>query len=874
MPATKRGKIFRAIAVWVIATLLLVSTLGIHSFAEDTDTPEEGEGSSETTPGGDNPTADPDAEKQLVAEDGDLALYMNMTTADFYILNKKTDEKYYSTIPDISTEVVANDEVKANMQSIVAISYYDSKNAIHSMNTFTDCLPHNQVTITKIDKGVKVLFVLGQQDTRRVIPQAMRQEEFEKYLAQMEKSDATLVKTAYKLYDAEEFEKSTQKEELLESYPHIQDTPQYILRSGTAKRKLNQVEEIFQGLGLTKDDIQAENELLEVNVEGDNKPVFQIPVTFQLVDGDLVAEIQSEEIVIPENYNLYNITLLEYFGAAAKDTEGYFLVPDGSGALINFDPQRSVKSYIQSLYGKDATIIEKEKTFYGQNAHLPVFGMKTGTGGMFAIIESGDALASVNAYISGLNSSYYNIYPRFNVSPTTYMTYEGNSMQASGVYLFPQDISRVNIRVRYKVLDESNNTYVGMAKLYRSYLEDNGILKKLDNDVSKVPFFMEMQGFIEKRKMFFGIGYDSTQPLTTFEQAQQIYQEATEKGIDQITMKYVAWANGGFYNTVNNKVKIESILGGKKGFNELNDFLKKQGSQLFADVDFQYVGQDKWFDGFSSRKDSSMTMERKIATLMPYDPASFMRYTNADYGRYVFSPKNLLKTIESYLNSFKAYNTGAISVGTLGSDLNADYNCKNVIDRNTAEQIVMDGLAQMQSGDYQIMVNGGNAYTLKYATDILNMPLTSSSLNIEDEMVPFFQIVVHGYVQFAGEAINTSLNQVQTLLKSVETGAGLYYKWMYEPDDVLKETKYENTMYSLNYNTWIDDAAETYKSVNAVLAGTQNAVIEDHQKLQENVYKTVFSNGTAVIVNYNRYDVTVEGTKVGAENFAAVGGAR
>lgn len=84
-----------------------------------------------------------------------------------------------------------------------------------------------------------------------------------------------------------------------------------------------------------------------------------------------------------------------------------------------------------------------------------------------------------------------------------------------------------------------------------------------------------------------------------------------------------------------------------------------------------------------------------------------MRSTNPIFGRYVFSPGKLMKTIESYINSFKAYNTGAISVGTMGSDLNADYNRKNVIDRNTAEQIVMDGLAHMRNENYQVMVDGG-----------------------------------------------------------------------------------------------------------------------------------------------------------------------
>ena len=44
----------------------------------------------------------------------------------------------------------------------------------------------------------------------------------------------------------------------------------------------------------------------------------------------------------------------------------------------------------------------------------------------------------------------------------------------------------------------------------------------------------------------------------------------------------------------------------------------------------------------------------------------------------------------------------------------------------------------------------------------------------------------------------------------------------------------------------------------------------DHQKLAENVYKTTYEDGGSVLVNYNTYDVRVDGVLVEALDWAVV----
>lgn len=51
-----------------------------------------------------------------------------------------------------------------------------------------------------------------------------------------------------------------------------------------------------------------------------------------------------------------DIDLLEYFGAAGPEEEGYMFVPDGSGALIMFNNGKvNAPAYIGYVYGEDKT---------------------------------------------------------------------------------------------------------------------------------------------------------------------------------------------------------------------------------------------------------------------------------------------------------------------------------------------------------------------------------------------------------------------------------------------------------------------------------------------------------------------------------------
>jgi len=101
-----------------------------------------------------------------------------------------------------------------------------------------------------------------------------------------------------------------------------------------------------------------------------------------------------------------DFTLAPYFGAAYKSENGYFLVPDGSGALIRFNNRNGAEPYKQYVYGRDPSIVPIMRKAVSQAALLPVFGMSRSDGGFVAMIEGSAARGWINAETAYQKTGY------------------------------------------------------------------------------------------------------------------------------------------------------------------------------------------------------------------------------------------------------------------------------------------------------------------------------------------------------------------------------------------------------------------------------------------------------------------------------------
>jgi hypothetical protein len=161
------------------------------------------------------------------------------------------------------------------------------------------------------------------------------------------------------------------------------------------------------------------------------------------------------------------------------------------------------------------------------------------------------------------------------------------------------------------------------------------------------------------------------------------------------------------------------------------------------------------------------------------------------------------------------------------------------------------------------MVSGGNAYTLPFVDSVVNAPLGNSGYNLTDLSVPFYEMVLHGYIDYTGSALNLSDEQSLRyhVLKSLETGSDLYFTWFYGKSSLVKGTEFDY-LYSAQYQNWIDEAKAAYDEVNVVLSDVRTQIMKNHHMIGTGVYQTTYEDGTIVVVNYNDYAVKVGGTVV------------
>lgn len=601
---------------------------------------------------------------------------------------------------------------------------------------------------------------------------------------------------------------------------------------------------------------------------------FEIPVEYCLNEAGLVAEIMVGDIVEGKEgsaFYLTDIGFLPFFGAAGTDREGYLFVPDGSGALIEFNNDKaSYGAYSQPVYGRDSALVTESLSNAGEAARMPVFGMKDGDEGFLAVISQGDTNATVNAMTSGVLNSYNNVYASFRYRPFTRTTFlQGNTYASNGqggdsvvsLTLSPVTPKVESYRVEYRLLRGEGFGYVDMAKDYRGYLCSRYGLSP-GNRTGAV-FYLNLLGGLKMDEYVLGVKTQILEPLTTFAEAEEILETLQGAGIGSLAVKYTGWQKGGMDSGIPAGVSFERKLGGRSGYKKLADYTAQKGIGLFLDFDFMNLYEGG--NGVSLYADAAQTVGSTPAYQYTYD---YNTLAKNDRERWrILAPTRLGEAVDAMLAEQDKMQGAQLSLSTLGSYIYSDFTHKSDgIDRADARAVWEDIFGKCRERFSSVMVDDGNAYTFPYATHIYSAPMRASGYDIEDETVPFYQIVLHGLVSCSTEPLNLSADPGKLVLKAAETGSSLSACLMHADNESLTDTKY-NDIFSGNYETWTDTLAEAWQRTAGLLEQVDGALIVGHEALAEDVYRTEYDDGTVVYVNYRKSTVTVEGVEVPPEDF-------
>lgn len=492
------------------------------------------------------------------------------------------------------------------------------------------------------------------------------------------------------------------------------------------------------------------------------------------------------------------------------------------------------------------------------------------TKGYVAYFTEGDAMASISSDHGGAAHKYSSVYATFSPKPSDTYVLSGISSSGSATWSVTSENKYTgNYTMRVFPITGDGKDYTDMAVKIREYLEATGQLTRLDskNDVSDdTALYLENFGTIKTQQKVAGFPVMRHTPLTTFEQTKDMVSDLGKNGIDNVNVRLTGWYNGGMQHTAPSKLSVPGVLGGQEGLEGLMSFAKDNNIGVYPDLDFTYVDTFSSFDGFSPKEDSAKTLDDRSAGHRKYN--ALYQGFEAD-NKVVISPASMMDfygNIEGKLSSFGVKN---LSVATLGSDLSSDYNDDYVLDREASKNVICNIFGQMKENKQDVMVDGGNAYSYKYADHILNVPL-DSSMNINTSMsVPFMGMVLHGYTEFAGTPINLDGDYEYSVLKAIENGANLYYMVSKDNTSTLKAFPEFSKYYAIRYDNWKQDMIDTYTQFNDVMKGVKYSLITDHEYIGTRLVEVTYDNGTSFVLNYNTHDVDLQdGTHVEAMSFA------
>ncbi len=477
--------------------------------------------------------------------------------------------------------------------------------------------------------------------------------------------------------------------------------------------------------------------------------------------------------------------------------------------------------------------------------------------GYLAIITEGDALCNITSAHGGYdpvvagggehkyNSVYISVFPRPQDSYRLADAISVSNDSTEWVVVSDRKYTG-SYRIKYIMLSDATYvdeagaiqeyeyeaSYVGMADAYRDYLLETGVLSALENVDDDIPLYLEAFGMTTATKVVATIPVVADVALTTFDDIKTIYEELCADNVDNVNFRLVGFAKGGLYSYAPSSLKFESVVGGNSGYADLVDYATEVSSAsdknlgIFPDFDFANVERVGSGDGFNSLKDSSRTIDDRYASKREYD-ATYQSFTAV--GSIIVSPSVYMRLFETFSKKIDKLGVSGLSVGSLGTDLNSDFDEDDAYNREDSKYYTVQLLKTISEKYGKVMIDGGNAYALAYADYILNMPLDSTRYARASTAVPFMGMVLHGYINYAGTATGMASDIDRELLKIIENGAAPYFTIAYQNTSTLKDDSNFSDYYSIDYTICYDTIVEKYTILNEALQDVQTATITDHQ---------------------------------------------
>ncbi len=506
--------------------------------------------------------------------------------------------------------------------------------------------------------------------------------------------------------------------------------------------------------------------------------------------------------------------------SAGSGSEGFYLVPsienNGHAALCFFRERSDTESIFESN-------------------DMPVFAVRKNGTATLAVVSG---MSLDYSLCVGVRDGNYYVYPRFllNGEPA------------------PEDIE-----ISFLSLHGDDASYSGIARRYRRYQLERGACIPLRKRMEEYPVLKKaLKGpMVRIRQAWKPVPSpvpdqtEETEPpihvAVTFERVGEIIEEFHRQGIENAEFCLVGWNKSGHDGRFPDIFPVEPLLGGEEGLLQVIAKAKKYGYLICAHTNVldSYKIAKRWREEYMLRdRNGSLHQQGNWGGGNSYFVCPEMAYE-----------KYAVQDMED-MARLGFYGTHYLDVMTILRP-DACYHPEHPLSRKEAGEWRGKTLelarkkvgASASEGSWDFCIGSIDYVLYTIFHDNISLP------PICDKVIPFWHLVYHGIVLYNSccDTVNSAIKKDKKLfLRNSEFGgrplAYFYAKflssgtnWMGD-DDLICATD-EQLRQAVKA---IKKECDEYSR----LSDLQMEFMEEHEELAPGVYRTVYSSGDTVIVNY------------------------
>lgn len=790
-----------------------------------------------------------------------LSLDLDGDTTWFTLTDKEDGHVWHAVPLDAAKDPIALAGTKNLLQSTLALTY-STQNGVRTLYDNFEYSIKNQVyTILADENQIRIDYTLGRVQRAYIIPSVISLERMDSFLSQLEKAQSRKVLDSYRKHDPAKL-KEEQKAELMELYPLLNDGTIYVIRDSVKDFLKEEFEALFETAGYTYDDYLID-QAQSGSTLGSQNAIFNLSLLYRLEGRDLVVEVPMDSIRYTDEYPPIKLNILPNFGAGGANDQGYMLVPEGGGGLIEFNNGKTAQNgYYADMYGWDHAAW-RSAVVHETNARFPMFGMVSGGSAFLCLMEERAASASLTADVAGRGNSY-------NTASASYTLLHSDAFNVTDrtvetIYMYEKELPRGSIRQRYRFLPTDD--YVELAKAYREYLVEQYPLLQ-PAPAQGLPLAIEIIGAIDKVQQKGGLPVSSPVRLTSYRETADIVREIASWSGSRLFVRLNGWMNGGIRQQLLNRDRLVPQLGSQEDFSRMATAIREAGARLYLHGITAFALDSGLLEGFLPLRDAARFTTREEVELFQYSNVWYGAMEMRD-SYYLLKPELTLRMMDTLAGTAIKHGADGVSYEDVGSLLSADYNVEGTVTRDEVMMMQTQEQRRLLKEGLGSMIRGGNLYALEAADLVTDTDLEGVRYFVMDENVPFLQIALHGLVDYTGKPLNLAGDWEQELLLSAQRGAGLSFVFMQTEPLVLHDTEYSQ-YYGACFDLWAGQAKAIIKEYEEKLGGTFGQTISGFEQLPGQVTLTSYEDGTRVAVNFSHEEQSALGISVPARSYIVI----